>query len=420
MGTIQFGISGGSQIITPSAKINSFVRTSDTTATLSVTVGYSTSNNANTDHAIYCKISSDGLTFECTSGKLDNYRKSGSYFEYPGYVYPGYQSGSYYDNGQTNGEYTYLTNDFGYRIKNPYTSTSSDTHTFTFNVSGISKEASTPQIIFNFCTVYGRANSTYTIIDTKKNSDDGIITLSTHTISAVRYTATFDANGGTAPNPSTITKDYNTNWGTLPTTTRTGYQFDGWYTAKSGGTKVTSTTKADTSRTLYAHWTEYKLTIKYYSNGATNYSGTSALPSGVTVNGGNVCVCTQIVGYDDSLPYGLNNYSQANSTLTMTRTGYTPTYKWGTSTSGGTTIREDTSNETGQSIAQKLGKDLSSGNASVNLYAQWENLPAENNKTLSLSIKTTNGYKSGIPHIKVDGVFKQVKSIHIKTNGIWK
>jgi uncharacterized repeat protein (TIGR02543 family) len=40
----------------------------------------------------------------------------------------------------------------------------------------------------------------------------------------------------------------------LPKPTRKGYKFLGWYTAKSGGTKVTSTKKLTGPMTLYAHW----------------------------------------------------------------------------------------------------------------------------------------------------------------------
>lgn len=43
-------------------------------------------------------------------------------------------------------------------------------------------------------------------------------------------------------------------YGTLPKPTLSGYYFQGWYTAKSGGTKVYSTTKPAKSLTLYAHW----------------------------------------------------------------------------------------------------------------------------------------------------------------------
>ncbi len=43
--------------------------------------------------------------------------------------------------------------------------------------------------------------------------------------------------------------------GTLPTTTRTGYAFDGWFTSASGGTKVTSSHTPTNDMTLYAQWT---------------------------------------------------------------------------------------------------------------------------------------------------------------------
>lgn len=42
---------------------------------------------------------------------------------------------------------------------------------------------------------------------------------------------------------------------TLPTPTRSGYSFDGWYTAAEGGTAVTTDTVFDEATTIYAHWT---------------------------------------------------------------------------------------------------------------------------------------------------------------------
>lgn len=46
-------------------------------------------------------------------------------------------------------------------------------------------------------------------------------------------------------------------YGTLPTPTRDGYTFDGWYTSATGGTKITSSSKVTVTgdQTLYAHWT---------------------------------------------------------------------------------------------------------------------------------------------------------------------
>lgn len=51
--------------------------------------------------------------------------------------------------------------------------------------------------------------------------------------------------------------------GNMPTPQRAGYIFDGWYTAKSGGTKVTSSTMISANMTVYAHW---KQDTKSYGN----------------------------------------------------------------------------------------------------------------------------------------------------------
>ena len=71
---------------------------------------------------------------------------------------------------------------------------------------------------------------------------------------ANQYTLTFDANGGTVGTKSKkIT--YNNGYGTLPTPTRSGYAFNGWYTVKTGGTKVTTATKTAAKNTVvYAQW----------------------------------------------------------------------------------------------------------------------------------------------------------------------
>ena len=69
------------------------------------------------------------------------------------------------------------------------------------------------------------------------------------------YTVSFNANGGTVGTASK-TATYGSKYPALPTPTRKGYNFDGWYTLKAGGTKVTSDTTVTTAanHTLYAHW----------------------------------------------------------------------------------------------------------------------------------------------------------------------
>ena len=93
------------------------------------------------------------------------------------------------------------------------------------------------------------------------------------TLSSVSFTVinelniSFNANEGVC---STSGKSvfYGETYGTLPTPSRTGYTFDGWYTEKMGGTKIVSDTKVTTTanQTLYAHWTANKYTIKYDAN----------------------------------------------------------------------------------------------------------------------------------------------------------
>lgn len=89
------------------------------------------------------------------------------------------------------------------------------------------------------------------------------------------YTATFNGNGGGTPSPSTITKTYGSELGTLPTCSRTGYTFLGWYTASSGGTKISSTTKITGTVTYYAQWSINSYTLTYDVNGGNAVSPAS-------------------------------------------------------------------------------------------------------------------------------------------------
>ena len=97
------------------------------------------------------------------------------------------------------------------------------------------------------------------------------------------FSVTFNPNGGTTTTGSkTVT--YDSTYGTLPTPTYTGYEFLGWFTATSGGTQVTSSTKVSLSgnQTLFAHWKkedpakETLATLNITSNGVKNDFDTPA------------------------------------------------------------------------------------------------------------------------------------------------
>ncbi len=76
------------------------------------------------------------------------------------------------------------------------------------------------------------------------------------------FEISFDANGGDI---DTTSKDveYDQYIGTLPTPTRDGYTFDGWYTAVEGGSKFTASSKFTykSDLTLYAHWKSEKIEV---------------------------------------------------------------------------------------------------------------------------------------------------------------
>jgi uncharacterized repeat protein (TIGR02543 family) len=143
---------------------------------------------------------------------------------------------------------------------------------------------------------------------------------------ATKYTATFKANGGGTVKPATIKKNSGTAIGKLPTVTRTGYKLKGWYTAKSGGTKISTTTKLTKNVTYYARWTINQYTATFKANG-----GGTVKPATIK-----------------------KNYNTAISKLpTVSRTGYK--FKgWYTAKSGGSKISTKT----------KITKN-------VTYYAQW-------------------------------------------------
>ena len=162
------------------------------------------------------------------------------------------------------------------------------------------------------------------------------------------YTATFNGNGGGTPSPSTITKTYGSELGTLPTCSRTGYTFLGWYTASSGGTKISSTTKITGTVTYYAQWSINSYTLTY------------------NVNGGNaVSPASKSVQYGSA--YGTLPTPTKSSTAEFTYTFA----GWFTAASGGTQVTANTT--------------MGAGNTTI--YAHW----AATRRSYTIGYQTTYG-----------------------------
>lgn len=143
---------------------------------------------------------------------------------------------------------------------------------------------------------------------------------------------TFDPNGGTVSSTSK-TGTVDAKIGSLPTPTKAYYTFNGWFTAKSGGTEITANyvQKTDDNITVYAQWTAKPYTMTF------------------DPNGGN-CSTTSKTGTVDA---------KIGTLPTPTRELYSST-GWYTEKTGGTRITADYVHET---------------DANITVYAHWEPLP---------------------------------------------
>ncbi len=218
-----------------------------------------------------------------------------------------------------------------------WTSTQPATITVTFNAQGgtaVNSKTYTANATYGTLPATTRAGYTFNGWYTASAGGTKVtattsVGAASHTLyaqwTAATFTVTFNAQGGTAVNGKTYSTG-NT-YGTLPASTRTGYTFNGWYTASTGGTKVTASTSAGAAaHTLYAQWTSSTLTVTFNSQGGTSVDSETYSPGDTY----------------DWLPV-------------TTRSGYTFN-GWYTTSTGGKHIFEDSS----------------VGSTSHTLYAQWE------------------------------------------------
>ena len=156
---------------------------------------------------------------------------------------------------------------------------------------------------------------------------------STSTLTAswnpIESTVSFNVNGGSG-SYSSITVEYDGTYGELPTPTRDGYEFLGWYTLATGGESITSDTKVSitSSQELFAQWKAKTFTVTF------------------NINGGNTTHENETVEYDQ--PYG--------ELPTASRNGY-KFLGWYTEATGGT---------------QVLSTNIVKITSNQTLYAQWE------------------------------------------------
>lgn len=138
------------------------------------------------------------------------------------------------------------------------------------------------------------------------------------------YVIIYNPNGGSACASKTV--KFNEAYGTLCTPTRTGFTFAGWYTAASGGSQVTASTKMTTTgATIYAHWTTNSYTLTYNNNGGSGCS-TKSVAYGAAY--GTLCTPSR-TGYNFAGWFtAASGGSQVSASTTMSSTGATIYAHW--------------------------------------------------------------------------------------------
>ena len=195
----------------------------------------------------------------------------------------------------------------------------------------------------------------------------------------------------------------------LPSPTRTGYTFAGWYTAASGGTQVTSSTQIKSSQTLYAHWTANVYTITLNNQSATTAGSTaiyekyatgiykeSSCTTAMTTSANAITVPSR--AYTVTFNYNGNGTANTTATATWTFGGYY------TATGGGGTQRIGANGY----ITTNLTNTTYTANAT--LYAKWTG------GTVSLPSPTRTGYTFAGWYTAASGGTQVTSSTQIKSS----
>lgn len=179
----------------------------------------------------------------------------------------------------------------------------------------------------------------------------------TCTVTPASYLVTFDPNGGRV-SPASTAVTIGKKYGPLPTPTRTGYSFDGWYTKEIGGTKVTETTYVGTNppATLYAHWIAKKYLVTLNANGGK-----------IDTTSGQVSTKSYTATYG-------NKYNFLPRPI---RTGGYNFDGWYTDQTNGTKVESDTTVTTAKDHI---------------LYAHWSLIPAKAPYDVKLEMDETSVY----------------------------
>ncbi|MBR6190227.1 MAG: leucine-rich repeat protein [Prevotella sp.] len=213
------------------------------------------------------------------------------------------------------------------------------------------------------------SGNTYTV-------SDGDVTFTFVENTPITYNITYNTNGGTMPDGYATTYNIESVNITLPTPTRKGYTFAGWY-ANEGLTDpaVTSITHGSTGdKQFWAKWTANTYTVHFDGNGNTDDG---------TMTG-------QSFTYDEAQNLKANTYTRA-FTVTYNYNGATGGNSEGSATATATFNGWATSAD-GQKVYddnQSVSNLTDANGATVTLYAKWTDA------SITLPTPTLTGYIFG-------------------------
>lgn len=177
------------------------------------------------------------------------------------------------------------------------------------------------------------------------------------------YTVSYDANGGNGSYPPTVVKEGEKI--PLPADpTREDYEFLGWFTAPTGGVKVTPDTAVTGAMTLYAHWDEIEtsFTLNYDTDGGEHIDPVTL------ANGDKLPLPTPtrrgytFLGWYDA-KVGGNRLTPDTSTISGDMTAYA---RWEKDSTGGNSNAGGNANGNGNDNTGTNGNTGANGNGNAN------------------------------------------------------
>ncbi|MCL2072270.1 MAG: InlB B-repeat-containing protein, partial [Oscillospiraceae bacterium] len=169
------------------------------------------------------------------------------------------------------------------------------------------------------------------------------------------FTVSFNANGGSvSPSSAATGANGQLSSSQIPTPTRTGYSFAGWFTtsAASGGTQLTTSTSHVAPTTYWARWIVNTYPVSYNANGGSNPPSTQT-----KIHGTNLTLTNNVPASPTyTITYNVNG---GNALPSNSKTVSRPFKNWNTNSAG-----------TGTSYNRGA---TYSANAGATLFAQWDN-----------------------------------------------